>query len=200
METIERINSETIRIDGAYYFKEVPKTKKPEKNLTFKVGQWAAFEVEGCEKCIFRITRFERDHVYGDICDQAIDLTEHSICLVSSLLPVTPADIESHLWKICDARYIGRRVKCLDIGEHIITGREHNEGFVEEYDQFWMIGNNGDGVLVYERGKFAEILPDKKPLPTTKEGISGLIELYHDQNDGLPFKTPIDEFLRDYED
>lgn len=44
------------------------------------------------------------------------------------------------------------------------------------------------------------IIPEKKKLPNDKDGIGELIKLYHDQNDGLPFKTPIDEFLENYEE
>ena len=70
--------------------------------------------------------------------------------------------------------------------------------YCDKFDQFWIDSNN-TGVLIYEGGKWAEILPSKKPLPKTKEGIALLIEMYHNQNDGLPFKTPVDEFLSQYE-
>lgn len=110
-----------------------------------------------------------------------------------------PAEIESHLRKICDDKYIGKKTKGTFYPNEILLV-DHYNTYNKDEDRLWYYDKYGNAVSVYESGKFAEIIPEKKKLPNDRKGISELIELYHYQNDGLPFKTPIDEFLQDYED
>jgi len=54
------------------------------------------------------------------------------------------------------------------------------------------------GMTLYIQGKFAEIIPSKKPLPKTKEEMLDFLRnfeyLYHKDN------SKIEDFLNDYED
>jgi hypothetical protein len=144
------------------------------KNHQFYIGDW--WFVLGTENLIYK--------------DGNFDILER---------PATPAEIESYLRKICDEKYVGKKVKCLLSGTYTV-------GKFWEYDKdadkicYTTTDGNGDGIWLFKDGKFAEIIPDKKPLPKTKKGIGELIKLYYDQNFPLPFITPVDEFLKDYED
>jgi hypothetical protein len=106
--------------------------------------------------------------------------------------PATPQEIESHLRKICDEKYIGKKVRCLVSGEYTV-------------DRFWEYDDikdricyhtdvEGEGAWLYGNGKFAEIIPDKKKLPKTKKEFSKCFK------DWLVYSGSTDDFLNQYED
>jgi len=123
----------------------------------FKVGQWVV--TASCNE-VKRIKEINGDIIkYDDGCTHT--------SWKGFIRLATPAKIESHLKKICDEKYIGKRVKCLFDGEYIVSS-------------FWIYDVKGDKlwynirgantcILLYEEGKFAEIIPDKKKKPETRE-------------------------------
>jgi hypothetical protein len=159
---------------------------KPE----FKVGQWVIGIVGYEPKHPARILNINNEYADLDMENgdyyrwRGGDGVYWRLC--------TPQEIETHLRKICDKKYIGKK-----IDNTVVTTFDEYE-----YDYDSMFYRDGDHglVTVYKQGQFVEIIPDKKSLPKDRKGIGLLIELYHGQNDGLPFKTPIDEFLNEYED
>jgi len=90
-----------------------------------------------------------------------------------SLRLMTPQEIESHLRKICNEKYIGKKVKCLHCDEWCNVNNWSDIGFYQSKDDVFRYGD----VVVYMDGKFAEIIPDKKPLP---KNIEELIHLLYD--------------------
>ena len=94
--------------------------------------------------------------------------------------PATPQEIETHLRKVCDDKYVGRRVRCLSFPNDIevIKKFERYDGISEECDADQMVYNSESNrlMVVYSRGKFAEIVPDEpKGLPETVEELKELI-------------------------
>lgn len=105
----------------------------------------------------------------------------------------TKEEIESHLRKICDEKYIGKKVKCLAVGEYWISeyGNYEFNG-----DWLWYKSNNNSNVLIYHQGKFAEILPDKKHFPKNRIEAEQFINAFRNRKQ----YCDISEFLNDYSD
>ena len=185
MKRIKKINENEIKVDGCVYRKvEEP---KPE----FKVADWAKWESANGTWCtVFYIT---------DICGTTVlgwdkpGCIEHQ-CLIEDLLKPTRDEIESHLKKICDEKYpVGTKFNSVTIGGGIgiATGkcRYYNNDHL----------TNGAGFTIYSHGKWAEIIPDKKTLPKTKEELAELLRKFQDDS-LLPFPTlDVEQFLQDYE-
>jgi len=93
---------------------------------------------------------------------------------------LTPQEIEAHLRKICDEKYVGKKARCLSYGKDIDTIKEFKR--YDEVDRHYnpdqMIYNSESGrlMVVYLHGKFAEIVPDEpKELPKTLEELERLL-------------------------
>ena len=135
----------------------------------FKAGQWYISKSEGRKDKIYRICRINGRYIYYDCSNiegKSNWIAKDSVMYKSSK-PATKEQIESHLKEICDEKYIGKKVKCLFDGEYIVSS-------------FWIYDVKGDKlwynirgantcILLYEEGKFAEIIPDKKKKPETRE-------------------------------
>ena len=116
-------------------------------------------EIEGCQ--------YKPEEWTKRLKDRSCDFPWNSFEYVRL---ATDKEIESHLRKICDEKYIGKKAKCLyDNDEQIITTKKHPTGYDNYRDRFWMCEKNEKGMLVYEQGIFAEIIPDKRKKPETKE-------------------------------
>jgi len=185
METIKRINKTDVEIDNAIYRKVVfapPRVEEPKPE--FKEGNWVVQMMDKSDE-LGRIKIITDEHITYD------DGSGHA-SWNGYIRHATKEEIESHLKKVCDEKYPKgakfRSLSCDGIG--IVR---------DEFSYYIKNDQLTNGNTIYRNGKWAEIIPDTKKLPNDKKGIGELIDLYHDQNDGLPFKTPVDEFLNDYE-
>jgi len=101
----------------------------------------------------------------------------------------TKDEIESHLKKICDEKYpVGTKYKSLVYGDF---------AQVKGIFRYFIEGDymtDGFGGCVYDNGKFAEILPDKKKLPKTKAEFNTFLGAWANRH-----TSTTDEFLNDYE-
>jgi len=162
----------------------------------FKVPGWGNYNTIDNKNNIFYITKIIGHKVYGI---EFPNEEEKWQCNKEELLSVTPAEIESHLRKICDKKYIGKKVKCLRLNnkEQIISNP--NFQYYEDIDEMWYQNMNNIFMCVYKQSKFAEIIPDKKKLPKTREELKELLRQVQDDS-LLPFPTiDIDDFLDQYE-
>jgi len=173
--------------------KDYESKHKPE----FKAGRWIV--TASCNE-VKRIKEINGDIIkYDDGCTHTN--------WKGFIRPATPAEIESHLKKICDKKYIGKKVRDLHYGNNATIVKEddnHSWFYVSDGDRFIVASNDwitGSNPCVYEKGRFAEIIPDKKKLPKGKDecknfllGFVGFINYDYE----LP--THIRDFLDQYED
>jgi len=183
MEKIERIRDNEVLIDGIKYIKD-------EHEPEFKVPEWVKWRYRGETKIFYVVSK---------IGDYGFEVENGSHCEINNCCPATPDEIESHLRKICDEKYIGKKVKCLHCGEYTIINTPHPSGYDKKYDQFWMIASNSDGVCVYEQGKFASIIPDKKKLPKTREEFKVFLNDYDYERAICDDEFTINIYLNEYE-
>lgn len=164
------------------------------KKLEFKPNMWAAYltglyDHDPTHKCIFYITSFNGDEVMGDSFD---GFGEQCMCEKEHLISVTPKEIKAHLKKICDEKYIGKSVQSIynEIGAVL-----HFYRYIYDTDEVIYRSNSPLTLTVYKRGKFAEIIHDKKKLPKTKEELYKFLrdwESYSDMENDI--KAYIDEY------
>ena len=106
--TDEHGNKVNIILDRFYNISDV-KTLAPvekEKEPEFKVGDWVRHEGD-----VYRIEEIEKDGwANGD--------TPGKGWHMNNLIIATPVEIEKHLKKICDEKYIEKKVRCL-VGKKI---------------------------------------------------------------------------------
>ena len=110
-------------------------------------------------------------------------------------VPATPAEIESHLRKICYEKYIGKKVKdsfCAEIrkvGKRLFDYNPQNDSL-----SYYAEGHDNIVVRVYKQGIFAEIIEDKKKKPETREEFEEFMDDWlSDENEKR------DEFLDQYD-
>jgi len=182
LKAVEYCNDNPARVKD-FLRETTPPTKGEEPKPMFKVGQWVT---DDYYKEVIRFGYTEKD---GRVYDTNGYLRNVG---VKYLRHATPQEIESHLRKICDDKYIGKKVKCLSTGRGII--KEYN---VYEFkgDTLWYTDNYGSPMMVYRSGKFAEIIPEKKKLPKTKEEFNSFLGAYCNRH-----TSSVAEFLKDYED
>lgn len=109
----------------------------------------------------------------------------------------TKEEIESHLKKICDEKYIGKKVTCLIAGQYFINEESSWNHYDDESDRYWMTNESDASICVYEQGHFAEIIPDKKEKPETKDEFKEFIkEIFKSV---LNNEISIDDFLDSYD-
>lgn len=169
--------------------------KQPE----FKVGDWAKTKFNNKP---FRITEIsETGLISGEDYSGGSVGNWHP----RNLLHCTEEEIKSHLKKICDEKYIGKKVKCLSIEEEgVIVEKPHPDPYACHInDSYWMLRINkygtDIGMCVYRQGHFAEIIPDKKKKPETRKEFK---EFLRDFYDSLPEDTmgiSSNDFLNQYE-
>jgi len=164
MKTIRQISETKVEIDGVFYIKE----KEP--NPEFKY--WAKW---GETDELFFITKRTEGKLWGNFSDGSYIYIRKRDCSIP-----TKEEIELHLKKICEEKYIGKRVKGLvnSCYEGIVTNKCLIGPYFSDSDDYWMCLENDKGICVYKQGKFAEIIPDKKPLPKTKEEFEKFLDDY----------------------
>jgi len=185
-----------VSVNTQVFAQAIPNENKPE----FKAGQWAGFRTYDGKIFPFLIHHFNGRMVYGQSFQNKYDI--YKIVYQTdkhNLISVTPEEIKSYLRKICDEKYIGKKVKCLveEEDEKII------ECFKEyRYNEDCMIYTDEAGInmFVYEQGKFASIIEDKKKLPKTKdEGKKFLDDFLSKLPDDIIVLIDVDDFLDQYE-
>lgn len=179
-----RINTCDLRLHGNITFE--PVNPKPE----FKVGDWVCAKEDSSQ--LERIEGLQQD---------AFIVSNGSgiyLNLSRDWRHATRQEIESHLRKICDEKGYKKdvKVRCLVFPGRDICTLSGEYKYVPEEDR--LIGitvNSWHNAVVYEQGKFAEIVPDKKPLPKTKEELRTFLNAFADRNQG-----DFEDFLSNYED
>ncbi|MCJ7447945.1 MAG: hypothetical protein MUO72_09640 [Bacteroidales bacterium] len=152
--------------DGFTYNAIMPLEKEPE----FKIPGWYIINNYSlCNKIVYII---ERTEIF--LISEKGDRFH-----IKYSNPATQQEIESHLRKICDEKYIGKRVKGINGFTDIISKFLSYES---DSDTMRYKGEGNFIIYLYENGKFAEIISDKKKLPKTKEEfkkfIGDVIEWY----------------------
>ena len=165
----------------------------------FKVGDWAGYKTVDGRIHLFKIDHFENNRVYGQSFEYEDDLYRVTWeCCTDGLISVTKEEIEAHLKRICNKRYIGKKARCLIDNEDI----KRIECFAEyDYDDDSIVYNDKDSrnMYIYQQGKFAEIIPDKKKRPETRAEFEEFLIAYNN-NRLIPFEDlNYYEFLNQYE-
>jgi len=176
-------------------YKDYESKNEPDTVPEFKVGDW----VIGKNRCLPKKPSLIRKFYEYNLMDyDDFEGATKQIAWKGYIRPATKEEIESHLRKICE-KYIGKKVKCLHCGEYTIINTPHPSGYDKKYDQFWMIASNSDGVCVYEQGKFASIIPDKKKLPKTREEFEVFLNDYDYERAICDDEFTINIYLNEYE-
>lgn len=213
METIKIIDEKTIERNGIKYVPD--KAEEPE----FKVGQWVKVARDGQNASnenskfisylgiyairtwradVFKIASGLKPFSDPDISRGSYLLTDAENNEVGNvyeegLRPATKEEIEAHLRKICE-RYVGKKVKSLNSGE-TRTVKGFYEYNVESDTLFYNDVKTENIASIYKQGKFAEIIPDKKPKPVTREDFEKFLAAY----EGNYFNGfAMSSFLNDY--
>jgi hypothetical protein len=139
---------------------------KPKPEL--KVGDW----IIECmaNPSIGRIFRIENNIIYFSYIFNSSYRENWNY--LNNLRLATEEEIKNHLKKICDEKYIDKRVRCLSSYSDIQTIR-HMDNYDYLHDRMWYSNGFGTNTLVYCNGEFAEIIKDKtKVVEVTDEEIA----------------------------
>lgn len=104
----------------------------------------------------------------------------------------TESEIESHLIKVAEKKGFKEEIRYHDAETNSTCIIKENDFW---YDVVYDGLTDGWGGWVYYKGKWATIIPDKKPLPKTKGKLIELFLEYKTSN-----HTSLSDFLKDYED
>jgi len=210
MKNIKVIDDKTIEVDGKRY------AEVPEPQSEFKVGDWV-FEKERVFTMRPRVTRItkiektnEEPRIWAEDYSGTSWMVEGEFKREYRL--ATPAEIEEHLKKEAERRGYkpGVRIKYMlqgglsDIHERIITIRDIDFRYDSLEDELCLYSCGNFSARLYSQGKWAEILPDKKKLPKTKEGYKDFskdcINFYFNHNADKGNPDWIEKFISQYED
>jgi len=201
------LNDNEVEVDGIKYIKE--KQKEPE----FKVGQWIiGIGIYNPTHPARLSNKREGDHFDFDNNDPS-DVPGN---VVNSIYcrHCTPSEIESHLIEIAKEKgflTMGTRFKSIFSDDGVIreiqpfkNNSEIKWKYIESGDYLWcsngMVCNSTScsNPTIYKEGKWAEIIPEKKKLPKTKEAFEKFCLDLHITitNNGA---VNIKNFLDDYE-
>jgi hypothetical protein len=194
---IIKVSDTIIDIDGEIY------EKKPKLEPKFKISDWVYWS--GQVPTIGRISKHCDEFADSWTLDNFEGNSIYSSCSESNLRLATNEEIELHLRKIIEKKYVGKNIRCLRtnkiltvINEKYMDGYGHSWGYNSKEDSFnvaspyveWF--KNTSNPVVYMNGKWADIVT-KKSLPTTKEELKAiLIDFYGCDS------MNIEEFLEEY--
>ena len=183
MKTI-KIDDRTVNVDGIIYERKEPQ---------FKVGQWVIINNYDALCSTHEYGRRYKGWKYNlfpkcyepmriiEMCN--IDLQPDSLIVEQfghvfifgrrhKARPATHDEIEEHLIKVKDQKYKnGATLKSAKYESTFKYDASRNGCYDLEDDEFWC-----GGMIIYHKGKWAEILPEKKRLPKTKEEYEEFIE------------------------
>jgi hypothetical protein len=186
MKKIEFLNERTVLVDGETFRRTLPYSiPKPR----FKVGDWIVANMEDGEE-IHRIKKIYSDSlVYDDNPSSAHYEYEKAVHRLATI-----EEIESHLIKTAENMGYTGGQNLIRINDRCSSyiGRQSNNHFIYRAD-IDRLEMNGTGI--YEEGKWAEIIPDKKPIPKTKDDLyEFLVAFTNHHNDDYQ------DFLDQYND
>lgn len=191
LKAVEYCNDIPARVkDFLSQDKEEPKPK-------FKAGDWVYWG--GSSPTIGRIIRHCNEFADSWVLETANGKGKYDSCSENNLTHITPQEIESHLIKIAKEKFKkGSKISSVTSG--------NNFTFYNLEDIYYNINtdtlSNG-GMHMYSKGKWAEIIPEKKKLPKTKEELIFLIQdafIKQPSCIDLRLSEWINSFLKDYED
>ncbi len=155
-----------------------------EPKPNYEVPRWYHYKMQKIDS-IFYATKFDGLYLYS-----AEEESYHK----QFSRPATPTKIESRLRKICDEKYIGKKVKCLYRNTEVKFLVSYLDNYDYINDILWYSTDYHSNICVYKQGIFAEIIPDKKKLPKTKEEFEKAFNEFANSMDD------INDFLNKYED
>jgi len=178
-------------------FKDYKEKHKSDTVPEFKVGDW----VIGKNRCLPKKPSLIRKFYEYNLMDyDDFEGATKQVAWKGYIRHATKEEIESHLRKICDEKYIGKKAQCLRNAEDKKTIKK----FIKyNYDEDCIIYNDKWelNMYVYEKGKFASIIPDKKKLPKKRgEYKQFLDDFWHALPESIIDGLSINEFLDQYED
>jgi len=180
MKNIVYVSEKEVLIDGQKFVKE--ETKQPE----FKVGQWFVWE-ETDE--LHRIVNMTGNRLWFI---NENDNNRKQFLFSQECRLATPQEIEAHLKKIFDEKYVGKKIKSVNDG-HIGCVKSFFS-YLNKQDMAYAEDDKGI-IYFYAKGKFAEIIPDKKKLPKTKEEFNKFLGAFTNRH-----CSAVSDFLDQYED
>jgi hypothetical protein len=211
--TDEHGNKVSIVLDGAPMDKDGKaywdiiqvKTLAPvEKEPKFKVGDWVIRTSDACGihflGKVFRIVEIG-ESPEGELRENNEAGDYVGTHCISSCRLATLQQIEDHLKKICDEKYIGKKVRSMVTKDNI--GIIRKSPFIRYYggaDELWYETECSCNVCVYRKGQFAEIIEDKKKLPKTKEELENAIVTFLDLKQKIGSAYAFERFLEQYKD
>jgi hypothetical protein len=180
MKTIRFISEEEIFIDGRS-FRRVEHLNSPE----FKVGDWV-IDPNAISPTARRIIDIGIDELYTNE-DDFFELKSSP-----NLRLATRGEIKSHLKNEAIKRGYRTGVKVKPLWDSFHNYWELNDvniSYILDNDTFYMDS------AIYQKGKWAEIITDKKPLPKTKDDLyEFLVAFINHHNDDYQ------DFLDQYKD
>jgi hypothetical protein len=206
MKEIKFLDEKTVEIDGQT-FARVDSAKEPE----FKVGDWVIGINDYNPKFITRIVGLNGENARFDDADNQL---EHDDINERFARHATPEEIESHLKKVAKEKGFVDNISFTGLRLWFNPRRAKFGGFERSnesimyptYDATEDTLNCFDKEnevfeAIYEKGKWAEIDPAKKPLPKTKEELISFVNIICEEVfDDEPSKIFMDEHLNNYED
>ena len=119
------------------------------------------------------------------------DKTKKNGCAGKYLRHATPQEIEYHLKNICEEKYNHCIVRDINCPVSVSIGDIIQQSYNQMSDTYYI-----NGCVVYRQGKFADIVPEKKKLPKTKQELRRIVITAMSAPDG----ASVDDFMNDYED
>ena len=165
----------------------------------FKVGDWI-ISTEYPSDGVVRISEIFGNILYFTGC-LSNGNEFHSEIKSQFVRPATASEIKSHLIKEAERRGFKNNVKYKDpVNEKI-----HKLRFDKLYYCEGDILTDGWGGAIYQDGQWATIIPDKKPLPKTKDELTQIFydfALFCSECSNFQYisQAKIDKFLGKYED
>jgi|WetSurMetagenome_2_1015567.scaffolds.fasta_scaffold00103_72 hypothetical protein len=200
--TYERVNETTVTIDGERFEKVNPK---------FKAGMWIIHSGK-----ISRIVKFENNCYYLTFYDSVdgeyVGTIGYSLYELHGDRPATKEEIEKHLIAEAERRgfVFGAKFISPDDSNSIRVIKPYFDyGNISWYykietdvlrskDGLVTNGERYSNPLIYEKGKWAEILPSKKPVPKTRAEFIAFFDAWH-RSSHAAFVNGIERFLNDYD-
>jgi len=151
--------------------------KEPESKR-FEIGRWVIQNKDCRPKLPSRVIEdLKFNYLIDDYCGK-----REEMALDNFARYCTPFEIESHLKKICDEKYpVGTKFKSVVTYGTCIAGGEYK--YYPGDDQL----TNNYGFTLYCKGKFAEIIPEKKNIPKTEKEFATFLLEWEERDKSINF-------------
>jgi len=193
------IDDKTVSVDGIKYVREEPK---------YIEGKWYIAYCSGI-KYLIRFKRYLLNYAYQIEASDYIEFGTGNTAINGAFDYIerhaTHSEIEQHLIKVAKEKGFKEGVRFIPLNKSEIRTLERfgNCFYSEPRDALFSCTpkseweNGSSNPPIYEKGKWAEILPSKKPLPKTKAEFSIFLSEFEEKF--MNNETVIKEFLEDYE-